>query len=122
LMLKAVPNLGGPRKGPRVVAHGAAILYGKEDLADCVGSFLDEVNLYLQDPFLCDQNVPYKNPHCLTSLLAEPRMTFDLPEPGAAAGAVLSLPDHLKALETTDDFPEWPQKPSALRDHVELQK
>jgi hypothetical protein len=122
LMLKAVPHLSPGQKESKVVAHVAAILYGKEDVADCVGSFLDHLELYLQDPFLCDRNVPYRNPHCLPSLFEELRMTFDLAEPGAAAGAALSLPDHLRALETTDEFPEWAQKPSALRAHVELQK
>ena len=122
LMVKALSILDGRRKGQRVVAHVAAILYGQEELADCVGSFLDDVRLYLQDPFLCEQNVPYKNPHCLPSMLEELRMTFDLPEPGAVAVAALSMPEHLKALETANDFPEWAQKPSGLRGHVELQK
>jgi hypothetical protein len=122
LMLKAVSNLVGRGKRPRVVAHAVAILYGREDVADYVGSFLDDVKLYLQDPFLCEQNVPYKNPHCLLSDFEELRMTFDLPEPGATPRGPLSVPEHLKALESRDNYQEWARKPAALKDHVDLQK
>lgn len=103
-MLKPASSLGCRRKGPRVVAHTAAILYGPEDLGDCVGRFLDECKYFLQDPYNCEQNVPYKNPHCLSSILGEPKMTFELPEPGAHC-TTFSLPDSLKALETIDDLP-----------------
>ncbi|GAB1314765.1 hypothetical protein MFIFM68171_04975 [Madurella fahalii] len=40
-------------------------------------------------------------------------MTFGLQDPSAAF-ADFSLPDSLRALETTDNFPEWGQ-PAALR-------
>ncbi|KAK4194210.1 SNF2 family N-terminal domain-containing protein [Triangularia verruculosa] len=122
LMLQSLPPQASRRKGPRVVANVSAILYGPEEAGDCVGSFLDECKLFLQDPYGCEKNVLYKNPHCLLSILEEPRMTFDLPQPGSAVFPNFkSASESLKALETTEEFPEWAQ-PASLRPNVRLRK
>lgn len=54
------------------------ILYGPHNLAEAVGDFLQEFDLYLQDPSHCRWNVPYSNPHRLFDLGDIPKMTFDL--------------------------------------------
>lgn len=43
-----------------------AILYGPSTLFEAVGTFAAKCHLYLQHPWHCDRNVPYRNPHCLT--------------------------------------------------------
>jgi len=43
----------------------AANLYGPVKLADLVGTFLSDFGLYLQDPYHCDRDVEYRNPHLL---------------------------------------------------------
>jgi hypothetical protein len=100
------------------VAYASAILYGPADIGDDIGAFLDKCKYNLQDPFGCEDNVPYRNPHCISTLLDGPGssiMTFDLqgvmprhclPERSAA--------ESLAALETTETLPEW-QQPTALR-------
>jgi len=119
-MIKTVPGKRSRGKQPRVVAHVAAILYGPEELGDQIGAFLDRCKLFLQEPFGCEQNVPYKNPHCLSSIFEEPKMTFELKELNVTC-ATLSQFEPLKALETTDDLPEWSQ-PSSFKTNVILHK
>lgn len=54
------------------------ILYGNSALCERVGSFAAKCNLYLQHPWYCDRNVPYKNPHCLTPPNTRTVYTFDM--------------------------------------------
>lgn len=54
------------------------ILYGSPALSELVGSFTSKCSLYLQHPWHCDRNVPYKNPHCLSPKNSDPVYTFDL--------------------------------------------
>ncbi|KAH7068216.1 DNA repair protein rad5, partial [Paraphoma chrysanthemicola] len=54
------------------------ILYGPEWLSDHVGTYLQDCEVYLQEPHYCDRNVKYCNPQCLVGSDEEPRMTFDL--------------------------------------------
>lgn len=42
-------------------------LYGPHTLGRSVGAFLQVCGLYLQNPDHCGKDVPYINPHCLTS-------------------------------------------------------
>lgn len=42
-------------------------LYGPHASGRSVGAFLQMCDLYLQNPEHCGKNVPYINPHCLTS-------------------------------------------------------
>ncbi len=44
------------------------ILYGPRDLAENVGEFFQDLDMYLQDPDGCDWDVIYYNPHRLSSL------------------------------------------------------
>lgn len=70
-------------KRPRKVCKGSVLLsaliiiYGPMALADDIGRFFQECELYLQDPVGCDRNVPYYNPHRLTAS-SKLQMTFDV--------------------------------------------
>ncbi|KAI0976554.1 hypothetical protein F4678DRAFT_413738 [Xylaria arbuscula] len=112
-MLKTVAGKSYRKRAARPAGLASAIIYGPKDLSDDVGDFLDRCDYVLQDPFSCEHNVPYKNPHCLSTLFETPRMTFELcsPEPGHPE---FFLSNSLQALETTGDLPEWPQ-PAALK-------
>ncbi|RYP56346.1 hypothetical protein DL769_009930 [Monosporascus sp. CRB-8-3] len=113
LMLKSVGAGHSKRQKTRRVALASAILYGPENLSDDVGDFLDKCNYCLQDPFACERNVPYKNPHCLSHLFDGCPMTFELQDLGNYSSE-LSMAESLTALKTTEDLPEL-QPPTALR-------
>jgi hypothetical protein len=51
------------------------VLYGPKYISEDVGSWLADYGLFLQDPFHCDRNVPYHNPHVLCEDNHEPVMT-----------------------------------------------
>lgn len=93
----------------RSVADACAIIYGPEDLADGVGEFLDKSGFCLQDPFGCELDVPYKNPHCLSTLFEEAPLTSDLSEPEVNPTTTFSVSDSLQAFQTNDVLPEWEQ-------------
>ena len=116
LMLKAIAGQVCRSRSPRRVALVAAIIYGPEDLANDVGDFLDGCNYCLQDPFGCERNVPYKNPHCLSTLFETAKMTFELHDPDVDHQK-FTMVDSLRALETVDDLPEWPQ-PAGLKTNL----
>lgn len=54
-----------PKRGPSLELF--AVLYGSYSYFESVGRFTAECNLYLQHPRHCNRNVPYRNPHCLSS-------------------------------------------------------
>ena len=54
------------------------IIYGPFHCYNAVGDFLTECSLFLQDPFRCDRNVPYCNPHLLSYIAEERITTFQL--------------------------------------------
>ena len=54
------------------------IIYGPFHYYNSIGDFLAECSLYLQDPYRCDRNVPYCNPHLLTCSDEERLTTFQL--------------------------------------------
>ncbi|KAI1114820.1 SNF2 family N-terminal domain-containing protein [Nemania sp. NC0429] len=112
-MLKTVTSKSYRKGAARPVGLASAIIYGPEDLSDDVGDFLDRSDYVLQDPFSCERNVPYKNPHCLSTLFEMPRMTFELRSPDLGYHE-FTLSNSLQALETTGDLPEWRQ-PVALK-------
>lgn len=112
-MLKTVMCQRYRKRAAGPVGLAAAIIYGPEYLSEDVGDFLDRCDYVLQDPFGCDLNVPYKNPHCLSTLFETPRMTSELRSPDLDHNK-LTLSNSLQALETTGDLPEWPQ-PAALK-------
>lgn len=54
------------------------IFYGPKHVADVFGSFMEECDYCLQDPSDCDRNVPYLNPHRLSSQFGNLPMTYDI--------------------------------------------
>lgn len=56
----------------------SAILYGPNSLFEAVGTFAAKCHMYLQNPYHCDRNVPYRNPHCLSREDGRIIFTFDL--------------------------------------------
>ncbi|KAI1496313.1 SNF2 family N-terminal domain-containing protein [Biscogniauxia marginata] len=104
LMLKTTLQRSGQRRGNRVIALVSANIYGPENLADDVGDFLDECNFYLQDPVACNRNVPYKNPHCLSTLFEAPSMTFDLPAHINDGDPEFSVDKSLQIIGTTESL------------------
>ncbi|OCL09248.1 hypothetical protein AOQ84DRAFT_376003 [Glonium stellatum] len=56
----------------------SVIIYGTPELFDDVGNFLQEKNMYLQDPRSCDRNVEYRNPHRLSGLDPHVPMALEL--------------------------------------------
>jgi hypothetical protein len=56
----------------------SAILYGPKSLYEDIGSFCEESEIYLQDPLDCDRDVPYCNPHRLSSDQDACYTTFEL--------------------------------------------
>jgi hypothetical protein len=102
------------RQKTRIVALASVIIYGPDDLGEDLGTFLDSSGYFLQDPFGCDRDVPYKNPHCVSTLFEEPQFTSKLATPGFHHTTALSLSDSLCALQTTHDLPEW-QQPHSIR-------
>ncbi|RYP12624.1 hypothetical protein DL767_011159 [Monosporascus sp. MG133] len=98
----------------RVIAVASAVIYGPEDLGDDIGDFLDKSGYCLQDPFGCELDVPYKNPHCLSTLFEEPPMTSGLLEPEYNRMTIFSVSDSLRTLQTSEILPEWEQ-PNAIK-------
>ncbi|PVI02266.1 hypothetical protein DM02DRAFT_670702 [Periconia macrospinosa] len=54
------------------------IFYGPKTMADAVGLLMEKCGYSLQDPCDCDRNVPYHNPHRLSSQFGDPPMTYDI--------------------------------------------
>lgn len=68
-------------KGRKTESRRASLnvtIYGPREAAEEVGSWLDEVDLYLQIPSRCKHNMPYYNPHAMTANIDNATMTFDL--------------------------------------------
>lgn len=85
----------------------SVIIYGPKSLADDLGNFLDACGICLQDPVGCDRNVPYLNPHRLSSMDENLPLTFQLAEAALQyIDAPVSPPSNLLAgLETTEALP-----------------
>ncbi|KAF1952458.1 hypothetical protein CC80DRAFT_552277 [Byssothecium circinans] len=91
------------------------IIYGPLEAFDAVGTFFQDCELYLQDPIGCDRNIPYHNPHRLTSPSSPPRMTFDFDSPSVHPKVTrLRHTDLLDVLTSSMNLPEA-QTPSLLR-------
>lgn len=54
------------------------IFYGRKQSADAFGFYMEQYGYNLQDPDDCDHNVPYINPHRLSSMFDDPPMTYDI--------------------------------------------
>ncbi|KAK4163801.1 SNF2 family N-terminal domain-containing protein, partial [Cladorrhinum sp. PSN259] len=92
------------------------ILYGPLDLFDDLGTYLQERNIFLQDPVGCERNVRYCNPHRLPS--ADPSVHVLTSSLTKCAGYVSEMefiaarPELLDILNSQEDLPEAAQPPS----------
>ena len=72
------------QKTVHVQCELSVIVYGPGMRSDSVGDYLQACGFYLQDPEHCDCDVPYSNPHCLSSLEEGILMTSSLQIPLSA--------------------------------------
>jgi SWI/SNF-related matrix-associated actin-dependent regulator of chromatin subfamily A3 len=109
-----------PRKSrertPSVKATLRATIYGEPALFEEVGSLLEESDIFLQDPIGCDRVVPYRNPHCLSSL--DPKAEIIMTTVGEADPAIYTLQspscpiDFLSKFESDEALPDTEGPPS----------
>jgi SWI/SNF-related matrix-associated actin-dependent regulator of chromatin subfamily A3 len=95
-------------------AYLSAIVYGPLELFEDVGKFVEEHDMYLQDPHSCDRNVRYRNPHRLSGLDPDAPMTLDLVQPAVGREEVQNPADLLAGLESDEFLPDA-EAPSVLR-------
>jgi hypothetical protein len=84
------------------------IFYGVIEAFEDVGEFFQECQMYLQDPFHCDRDVKYMNPHILCSQEEEPITTASInPESiTCLVGNVASQIDLFAVLRNEDNIEE----------------
>ena len=77
---------------------------------ESVGDFIAKCDLYLQDPLHCDRNVPYHNPHLLSTSTGEPVFTSSfLPsDVTVCIEGLNSKPDLFSLLKSDVSLPESP--------------
>jgi hypothetical protein len=95
-------------------AYLSTIIYGPLDLFEDVGKFVEEYDMYLQDPHSCDRNVKYRNPHRLSGLDPNVPMTLDLVQLATSHEKAPSPVDLLAGLESDEFLPDT-EAPPALR-------
>ncbi|RMZ72475.1 global transactivator [Pyrenophora seminiperda CCB06] len=97
-----------------------AIVYGPRRRFDDIGHFMTKARCWFYDPVGCDRNVPYMNPHYLSSIRGPLEWTSDLRplQPHSDDFARASL-DVLSGFETTDDL-ELSATPTALRTELKM--
>jgi hypothetical protein len=95
-------------------AYLSIIIYGPFDLFEDVGKFVEECDMYLQDPRSCDRNVKYRNPHRLSGLDPDAPMTSEMEDLTVSHEKAQGPVDLLAGLESTEFLPET-GAPSALR-------
>lgn len=105
------PEAKFKRRDTRVTRYTtslAVILYGSAVFAEDVGDFLTNCVVFLQRPFCCDRNVPYRNPQSLSGLDENAPMTLDLEDlvSSVEIETLAQNVDLAAALETGDTFPE----------------
>ncbi|KAM5354529.1 hypothetical protein ACJ41O_001176 [Fusarium nematophilum] len=92
-------------------------IYGPMELFDDVGSFFQDHDIHLQHPVNCSKNVPYCNPHWLTSDDSDFRFTSELAS-GIVQPSVVedvsALPELLDVLNSSQDLVETEQ-PKSIR-------
>jgi hypothetical protein len=100
------------------------IIYGPLSLTEEIGEFFQSYDIYLQDPYHCDWDVRYCNPHRLSSadLMSLP-MTSEINSTMTVLGTTTSeiLPERselLAILNTSEELPEAPQ-PEAIKTVLE---
>jgi hypothetical protein len=95
-------------------AYLSTIIYGPLDLFEDVGKFVEECDIYLQDPQGCDRSVKYRNPHHLSGLDPDVPMTTDLAHLTVSHEKAPYPIDLLAGLESDEFLPDT-EAPSALR-------
>jgi hypothetical protein len=65
-----------PKAMPQPVLQ--VIIYGARRLFESIGTFTAQCRYYLQQPYNCDRNVEYINPHCLSRETNSLIFTHDL--------------------------------------------
>jgi hypothetical protein len=97
------------------------IIYGPKRMADAVGVFMEDCGYFLQDPHGCDHNVPYINPHRLSSLFGEPPMTHTIQQPRKERFETFTKAaiDALANFQTSEQL-EPAATPSALATELQL--
>jgi SWI/SNF-related matrix-associated actin-dependent regulator of chromatin subfamily A3 len=93
----------------------SVVLYGPETIAEDVGQFCQDCDVYLQDPHDCNRNVVYSNPHSLSPLDGQRLMTSELHRHrGGAVITEVHRTDTLHALLAPRSLDEI-NTPSGLR-------
>jgi hypothetical protein len=96
------------------------ILYGPERMVEAVGRFMEDCGYCLQDPYNCDRNVPYINPHRLSSLFDSPPMTHALQQPRQDVETFTRAAiDALASFQTAEQL-ELANTPAALCTELQL--
>ena len=109
--------LGGKAKKSKTsdpAAHLSTIIYGPFDLFEDVGKFVEECDMYLQDPRGCNRNVKYRNPHRLSGLDADAPMTLELSQFTVSYEKTPGTVGLLADLESDEFLPDA-ETPPALR-------
>ena len=96
----------GTRAADRLVL--SVVLYGPKEMFEVIGDFFTKCSLYLQDPLHCDRNVPYHNPHLLSSSIQEPVLTSSFLSNDVAVSVedLNSSPDLFSLLKSELTLPE----------------
>ena len=81
-VIKQPPDGAGSKRKEKgtnlkLCASVFGILYGPLGSFDAIGEFLEDNNIFLQDPQGCDRNVRYRNPHRLSGMDRDAPMTID---------------------------------------------
>ena len=92
----------------------SVIVYGSDKDAHRVGNYLQECRIYLQDPQDCDCNVPYANPHCLSSTGGEVVWTNSIQTSNCTEEIVHDLGGIFDKL-SSDLYLEESESPKAIR-------
>ena len=107
-------NTKRTKHSSKVSTYLSVIVYGPMELFDDIGKFFDGYELYLQDPYGCDQNVRYRNPHRISGRDPVAPMTFELRPLAFSHEETVSPCDILVGFESDEILPES-ESPPALK-------
>jgi hypothetical protein len=107
-------NTKRTRRSSKVSTYLSAIVYGPTELFDDIGKFFDGYELYLQDPYGCDWNVKYRNPHRISGRDPVAPMTYELRPLAFGHEETVSPCDILAGFEPDEILPES-ESPPALK-------
>ena len=107
-------NTKRTKHSSKVSTYLSVIVYGPMELFDDIGRFFSEYQLYLQDPYGCDRNVRYRNPHRISGRDPVAPMTFELRSLAFSHEEAVSPCDILAGFESDEILPES-ESPPALK-------